>query len=57
MRIVMDDAGDLPDDLICKYNIKVVPINITFGTEEYPTGISVASNLGPGALGLVAIPE
>jgi DegV family protein with EDD domain len=41
MRIVMDDAGDLPDDLINKYNIKVVPINITFGTEEYLTGITI----------------
>ena len=41
MRIVMDDAGDLPGDLISKYNIKVVPINITFGTEEYLTGITI----------------
>jgi DegV family protein with EDD domain len=37
----MDDAGDLPDDLINKYNIKVIPINITFGTEEYLTGITI----------------
>ena len=41
MRIVMDDAGDLPGDLISKYNIKVVPINITFGTDEYLTGITI----------------
>lgn len=41
MRIVMDDAGDLPDKLISKYNIKVVPINIAFGTEEYLTGITI----------------
>lgn len=41
MRIVMDDAGDLTDDLISKYDIKVVPINITFGTEEYLTGITI----------------
>lgn len=41
MRIVMDDAGDLPADLIERYNIKVIPVNITFGTEEYLTGISL----------------
>jgi DegV family protein with EDD domain len=41
MRIVMDDAGDIPAEAVEKYNIKVVPINITFGTEEYLTGVSL----------------
>ena len=41
MRIVMDDAGDLPVELVKKLNIRNVPINITFGTEEYLTGITM----------------
>ncbi len=41
MRIVMDDAGDLPSEMIKQYNIRVVPINVTFGTEEFLTGISI----------------
>jgi DegV family protein with EDD domain len=41
MRIVMDDAGDLPAELIKEHNIRVIPINVTFGTEEYLTGITM----------------
>jgi DegV family protein with EDD domain len=41
MRIVMDDAGDVPDELIAQYNIKVVPVNVTFGSKEYLTGVSM----------------
>jgi DegV family protein with EDD domain len=41
MRIVMDDAGDLPAEMIEKYDIQVIPINVTFGTEEFLTGISM----------------
>lgn len=41
MRIVMDDAGDIPADLAQKYNIRVVPINIMFGTEEYLSGVTM----------------
>jgi DegV family protein with EDD domain len=35
MRIVMDDAGDIPMDLVEKYNVYVLPINIMFGTEQF----------------------
>ncbi len=41
MRIVIDDAGDVPVELVKDLDIVVVPINITFGTEEYLTGISL----------------
>lgn len=35
MRIVIDDAGDVPGNLTEELDIAVVPINIRFGTEEY----------------------
>lgn len=41
MRIVMDDVGDIPADLIKKHNIGVVPVNVMFGTEEYLSGIDI----------------
>jgi DegV family protein with EDD domain len=41
VRIVIDDAGDVPDELARELDIVVVPINITFGAEEYLTGISM----------------
>ncbi|MGB3713018.1 MAG: DegV family protein [Candidatus Promineifilaceae bacterium] len=42
MRVVMDDAGDVPAELIEKYNIAVIPVNITFGTEEFLSGINMS---------------
>jgi DegV family protein with EDD domain len=41
MRIVMDDSGDIPADLIEKYNIYIVPVNIMFGTEEFLSGVTM----------------
>ncbi len=41
MKIVIDDAGDVPDEMVKELDIVVVPINITFGTEEYLTGINL----------------
>jgi DegV family protein with EDD domain len=41
MRIVMDDAGDVPAELAERYRIVTVPVNITFGTEEYLSGIEL----------------
>lgn len=41
MRIVMDDAGDVPADLIEELDIYVLPVNIMFGTEEYLSGITM----------------
>lgn len=41
MRIVMDDAGDVPQELVDKLNIVVVPVNIAFGTEEFLSGVNM----------------
>lgn len=41
MRIVMDDAGDIPAGAAEQYNITVIPVNITFGTEEYLSGVEL----------------
>lgn len=41
MRIVMDDAGDIPPELADQYNIVTIPINITFGGEEYLSGVEM----------------
>jgi DegV family protein with EDD domain len=41
MRIVMDNSGDIPADLIEKHNIYIVPVNIMFGTEEYLSGVTM----------------
>jgi DegV family protein with EDD domain len=44
MRIVMDDVGDIPADLIEKYNITVLPVNIMFGTEQFLSGVEMTSD-------------
>jgi len=41
MRVVMDDAGDVPADLIEELNIYILPVNIMFGTEEYLSGVTM----------------
>ncbi|HYF45338.1 MAG TPA: DegV family protein [Acidimicrobiales bacterium] len=35
IRVVTDSACDLPDDLVEKYGIQVVPLSIRFGEEEF----------------------
>lgn len=41
MRVVMDDAGDIPADLVKKLNITIVPVNIHFGTEEFLSDVTM----------------
>lgn len=41
MRVVMDDAGDVPASLIEELNVYVVPVNIMFGTEEFLSGVTM----------------
>ena len=41
MLVVTDDAGDVAPELVEKYNIKIIPINIMFGTEEFLSGIDM----------------
>ena len=42
MRIVMDDVGDVPTELVKKYNITVLPVNIIFGTEQFLSGVEMS---------------
>ncbi len=35
IRIVTDSACELPDDIVERYGIEIVPLNIRFGDEEY----------------------
>ena len=42
MRIVMDDVGDIPAELIKEYNIRVLPVNIIFGTEQFLSGVDMS---------------
>lgn len=40
--IVTDSAADLPEDLLVKYGISVVPLNIYFGEEAYLDGVNLS---------------
>jgi DegV family protein with EDD domain len=37
----MDDAGDVPAELAEQLNITTIPVNVTFGTEEYLSGVEL----------------
>ena len=41
MRVIMDDAGDIPAQLAEKLNVTIIPINIMFGEEQYLSGIDM----------------
>lgn len=41
IKIVTDSTADVPEELLEKYDIRVVPINIQFGTETYQEGIEI----------------
>lgn len=41
MRIIMDDAGDVPAELVAKHKIVIQPVNINFGSEEFLSGIEM----------------
>jgi DegV family protein with EDD domain len=41
MRIVMDDAGDVPAEAVKVHNLKVLPVNVMFGTEEFLSGVDI----------------
>ncbi len=41
MRIIMDDAGDIPANLQEKYDISIIPVNVMFGTEEFLSGVTI----------------
>ena len=41
IKIVTDSTCDIPADLIKKYAITIVPINVLFGNETYRDGIDI----------------
>jgi len=41
IKIVTDSTADVPEELLERYDIRVVPINIQFGTETYQEGIEI----------------
>lgn len=43
LRIVMDGAGDIPEEWISKYQIDVIPINIQFEENTYLQGIDLSN--------------
>jgi len=42
IRIVTDSTCDLPDDIVAKYGITVVPLYINFGNESYLDGVELS---------------
>jgi DegV family protein with EDD domain len=43
VKIVCDSTADVPPDIIKKYDIATVPLNILFGTETYRDGIDISA--------------
>ena len=41
IKIVTDSTADVPEELLERYDIRVVPVNIQFGTETYQEGIEI----------------
>jgi DegV family protein with EDD domain len=41
IRIVVDSGSDVPFEVAKKYGIKMVPLSVTFGTEEYKDQVTI----------------
>jgi len=41
IKVVTDSTADIPSELLERYDIRLVPINIQFGTETYREGIDI----------------
>lgn len=44
LRIVMDGAGDIPEDWLSKYDIQIIPINIHFNNKMYRQGVDLSND-------------
>lgn len=42
VRVVTDSGADLSPELAAEYGIKVVPLSITFGTEQFKDGVDLS---------------
>lgn len=43
IKVVCDSTADIPADIVKKYGISIVPINIIFGTETFRDGIDITA--------------
>src|SRR5699024_12571895 len=43
IAVVSDSTGYIPDDLLIKYNIYVVPLSVVFGEESYREDIDITT--------------
>lgn len=43
LRLVMDSAGDLPEEWLSELDIRVIPINIHFGERTYLQGVDLSN--------------
>ncbi len=44
IKLVSDSTCDLPDNLLKKYNISIVPTHITFGTKTFAENVTISAN-------------
>ncbi|NJD60079.1 MAG: hypothetical protein C3F13_07975 [Anaerolineales bacterium] len=44
LRIVIDGAGDIPDEWKAEYQVEVIPINIQFGDKSYLQGTDLSND-------------
>ena len=43
VKLICDSLCDTPKELIEKYNIEVIPLNIILGDKEYKEGIDISN--------------
>ncbi len=43
VRIITDSMADVPEELVKKLNITVIPVNVIFGTETFRDGVDLTS--------------
>jgi len=43
IKVITDSTSDIPEELVKKYDIDVVPLNIFFGEERYKDGINITA--------------
>ncbi len=44
LRIVMDSAGEIPDDWRSEYEVEVIPVNIQFENKTYLQGVDLSND-------------
>jgi DegV family protein with EDD domain len=44
LKIVMDSAGEIPDDWRSEYEVEVIPVNIQFENKTYQQGIDLSND-------------